>query len=150
MSYLAFANITEILGKPELAAEFRAKAKTVADQINAKFLNTTTGAYAVTGDARHSTGGSTSQAGQGMARFEGIVPQELRQSALEVMAANANAAEYIKGPSSGSYKKNYTGEHCPRKVEGALDHSAGSRSRVLLKTIWMLIDPFVQAGRGHT
>ena len=44
MSYLAFANITEILGKPTLAKAYRSKAAAVASAINAKFLNKTTGA----------------------------------------------------------------------------------------------------------
>lgn len=58
MSYLAFANITEILGEPELAKEYRAKAATVAEGINTKFLNNETGAYAASGARDAAVAGS--------------------------------------------------------------------------------------------
>jgi hypothetical protein len=45
MSYLAFANITQILGKAELSKVYRQKALDVEKQINALFLDTTTGSY---------------------------------------------------------------------------------------------------------
>ena len=47
MSYLAFANITELLGHPDLAATYRAKASKIADALNTQFLNTTTGRITV-------------------------------------------------------------------------------------------------------
>lgn len=62
-------------GKTELAATYRSKAASVARAINAKFLNETTGAYAVspTFPENHRPGGvkdvaahKASQAGQGM------------------------------------------------------------------------------------
>lgn len=36
-----------------------------------------------------------SQTGQGMALFEGIVPEALRTKALEIMVQNAQASEWI-------------------------------------------------------
>jgi len=38
MSYLAFANITEILGKEDLAKEYRQKAEIIRNDLNQKFL----------------------------------------------------------------------------------------------------------------
>jgi hypothetical protein len=46
-----------------------------------------------------------SQAGQGMALFEGIVPQNLRAEALKIMAANARASEWILQRPSALYPK---------------------------------------------
>jgi hypothetical protein len=62
-------------GKPELAATYRDKAAAVAKAINAKFLNESSGAYAVSPSfpENHRPGGvadvaahKASQAGQGM------------------------------------------------------------------------------------
>lgn len=141
MSYLAFANITELLGKPAMAKEYRefacdgaflpfrawaprrsappvlrggvkgrgciipgAKAAAVASKINTKFLNETTGAYMVAQSfpENHRPGGTkeaaalkASQTGQGMALFEGIVPEAHRADALKIMVENAKASEWI-------------------------------------------------------
>ena len=112
MSYLAFANITELLGKPEMAKEYRAKAAAVAAKINAAFLNESTGAYAVSPSfpENHRPGGTAeaaahkaSQAGQGMALFEGIVPDALRADALKIMAENAQASEWLLQAASKNY-----------------------------------------------
>lgn len=81
---------------PKLAASYRAKAAVVAAAINAKFLDSSTGAYAVGGTINHDNAAdqrydplNASQCGQGMALFMDIVPKELRPKALAVMAANA-------------------------------------------------------------
>ena len=74
-------------------SRYRAKAAAVAAKINAAFLNESTGAYAVSPSfpENHRPGGTAeaaahkaSQAGQGMALFEGIVPDALRPDALQV------------------------------------------------------------------
>lgn len=49
MSYLAFANITEILGKPDLAAHYRGKVGAIDAALNTLFLNNDTGVYAASG-----------------------------------------------------------------------------------------------------
>ena len=76
MSYLAFANITELLGMPSLAAKYRTKANTISSAINKAFLNESSGAYATSPrfPENHRPGGTAeaaahkaSQAGQGMA-----------------------------------------------------------------------------------
>eukprot|EP01047_Picozoa_sp_COSAG01_P055639 COSAG01_NODE_6218_length_3786_cov_2.327638_3_plen_274_part_00 len=64
MSYLAFANITQILGKAELSKVYRQKALDVEKQINALFLDTTTGSYGVSrgqslATARHTAADSS-------------------------------------------------------------------------------------------
>ena len=105
MAYLAFANITEILNKSKaLTTHYRSLAETVAAKINSGFLNQSTGAYTAgsTFPENHRPGGTAvarahkaSQAGQGMALFEGIVPEALRPKALAIMAQNAQASEWI-------------------------------------------------------
>jgi hypothetical protein len=65
-------------GKPELTATYRSKAASVAEAINAKFLNESSGAYAVSTSFPENHGNHTrvsdmaahkaSQAGQGMVR----------------------------------------------------------------------------------
>jgi hypothetical protein len=100
MSYLAFANITELLGKPKLATHYRAKAQEVTAQINAAFLNRTTAAYEVATNfpENHRPGGTesarelhASQCGQGMALFEGIVPLELRTTSVTYVVMRAES-----------------------------------------------------------
>ena len=49
MSYLAFANITEILGKPDLAAHYRGKVGAIDAALNTLFLDNETGVYAASG-----------------------------------------------------------------------------------------------------
>ena len=100
MSYLAFANITELLGMPALATKYRAKASSIGDAINAKFFNSSTGAYATSGSGKL----HASQCGQGMALFMDIVPETHRDSALAVMAENAKNTEYMKAGQSDSQK----------------------------------------------
>ena len=46
MSYLAFANITDILGMHDLAAKYRGKVTGIDSALNSMFLNNATGAYA--------------------------------------------------------------------------------------------------------
>ena len=101
MAYRAFANITDILGMPALTKEYRAKAAAVAQQINDKFLDRSTGAYNASTGFRAGPLG-VSQCGQGMALFMGLVPQELRADALAVLAANVNNTAYIKAPAPGN------------------------------------------------
>ena len=64
ISYLAFANITEILGMIDLTAEYRHKAATVATTINQRFLNNFTGAYSASSTGRY----NASQGSQGSVR----------------------------------------------------------------------------------
>ena len=131
MSYLAFANITEILGKPDLAKTYRTKAAAVASAINAKFLNVSTGAYAASSSfpENHRPEGTAevratkaSQTGQGMALFEGIVPEALRDEALKIMVENARASEWIlQKPSTlypNSNKSSFQGGAGPHMTAG--------------------------------
>ena len=68
MSYLAFANITEILGiASTLATCYRQKASIIAGHINARFMDAS-GAYRV-GQAKRK--GKSTQTGQGMALCNG-------------------------------------------------------------------------------
>ena len=113
MAYLAFANITELLNKSEtLTSHYQALADSVASDINRRFLNESTGAYNTSRNfpENHRPGGTAvarahkaSQTGQGMALFEGIVPEALRSKALSIMAENAQASEWILQRPSPSY-----------------------------------------------
>ena len=47
MSYLAFANITEILGMHDLAKQYRGKITAIDARLNAAYLDNATGAYSV-------------------------------------------------------------------------------------------------------
>jgi alpha-L-rhamnosidase len=98
MSYLAFANITELLGMPlDVANHYRQKAKTLASEINNRFLNDDgSGAYIVgVGDRE----GRVTQTGQGMALFNDFLSPNgsMKQKALLQLAGDARSASYIKG-----------------------------------------------------
>ena len=113
MAYLAFANITDILNKSEtLTTHYRTLADNIAADINRRFLNESSGAYNTSSNfpENHRPGGTAvarahkaSQAGQGMALFEGIVPEALRSKALSIMAQNAQASEWLLQKPSPSY-----------------------------------------------
>eukprot|EP00729_Bicosta_minor_P015712 gene15712-27472_t len=100
MSYLAFANITELLGMPALATKYRAKASAIVDAVNAKFFNASTGAYSASGSGKL----DASQCGQGMALFMDFVPETHRAKALAVMADNARDTAYIAAPGGTTQK----------------------------------------------
>ncbi|CAB9522605.1 K05989 alpha-L-rhamnosidase [Seminavis robusta] len=120
MSYLAFANITEILGmSPGIATRYRKKAANVADQINKRFLQKAgitfgrilsflgfggagmTGVYRVEtvgqGEAIKRTGKAT-QTGQAMALFNGFVEsnQDLKRHVLLQLEKNVRESSYIE------------------------------------------------------
>ena len=99
MSYLAFANITELLGMPALATKYRAKASAIVDAVNAKFFNASTGAYSASGSGKL----DASQCGQGMALFMDFVPETHRAKALAVMADNARDTAYIAAPGTQEF-----------------------------------------------
>lgn len=124
MSYLAFANISDILGKEQLALEYREKAAAIGESLNAKFLDHATGVYAVrTGPSGSpSSNNNATQCGQGMALFMDIVPAELREKALNVMADNARGASFLPHACSGksfpSTCSNATGGPGPHMTAG--------------------------------
>jgi alpha-L-rhamnosidase len=101
MSYLAFANITELLGMPDdIAIHYRQKAADIANNINKRFLLNDTGAYLVgTGERR----GDVTQTGQGMALFNGFLAlnHTLRAKALWQLWQDVHSSSYIKGACQG-------------------------------------------------
>lgn len=105
MSYIAFANITDILGKLELAQTYKQKAMDIANALNSRFLDKASGAYhakaSSSGISQH-VGSNATQCGQGMALFLGIVPDELREKSLEVMADDARQASFLPHACSGT------------------------------------------------
>ena len=113
MSYLAFANITSILGYDDLSDVYSKKAANMTIEINDKFLNTTSGSYGNVKKGEKSSpyytmgGGSEmisfsgSQTGQGMALFQKIVPDNLKDKALAVLVDNIKSASFIPGAGQG-------------------------------------------------
>ena len=102
MSYLAFANISSIVGAPALEDEYNAKAKAVAQTMNARFLDESTGVYrtaAASGGARNDT-----QCGQGMALFTQLCPDAAAcELAHQVLVDNArHATAYLPNACEGS------------------------------------------------
>ncbi|CAB9517107.1 Alpha-L-rhamnosidase [Seminavis robusta] len=97
MSYLAFANITEILGmSPSVAKKYRQKAAELVHNINSRFLDGT-GAYKVSkGQPLNRT---TTQTGQSMALFHGFLSDDnsLRSKALHQLMTSARKASHLKG-----------------------------------------------------
>jgi hypothetical protein len=92
-AYLAFANISSLLGLPDVASKYRTKARMLAEQLNARFLDETSGAYLANPAHNAST-----QAAQGMALFQSLCPSaEVCARALKVLATNARAAEGMPG-----------------------------------------------------
>jgi len=108
MSYLAYANITEILGMSSTATAYRAKAATLATNVLNGFLNEQTGAYNV--GSKIATGKfdphNASQCGQGFGLFMGIVPEALKKKAMDVLVANVKNTEHIPASAPG---KDYPG-----------------------------------------
>ena len=105
-SYLAFANITEILGMPSnLTSQYRQKAAAIADTINARFMDMN-GSYRV-GTGKRS--GNITQAGQGMALFFGFLSQDpsSRRKALLRLIENANSSSHIQGACRPATRKSY-------------------------------------------
>eukprot|EP00041_Stephanoeca_diplocostata_P037610 m.1430057 g.1430057 ORF g.1430057 m.1430057 type:complete len:1055 (+) comp25071_c0_seq3:71-3235(+) len=99
MSYLGFANISSVLGKPAAVVDaYRKKADDVAGTINTQFLNPSTGSYGASGTTASA---KATQTGQGMALFMDIVPPGVRDEALNVLTANIRAAENITGACRG-------------------------------------------------
>ena len=119
-TYLAISNITCILGLDTLCAQYNASAATIREKINAQFLNTTTGAYGniKPGSSWADTGSpqqrcapaegavqfNATQTGQGLALYNNIAPQNLRQRVLDVLVANIVSASYVKGQGEGPVK----------------------------------------------
>ena len=90
MAYLAFANISSLVGAPALAHEFTAKARALAVELNKRFLDTASGVYhaATTKGGRNDT-----QCGQGLALFSKLCPDTVTCGrALRVLADNARTA----------------------------------------------------------
>ena len=103
MSYLAFANITEILGlSPDLTNRFRQKAAVLVDMINSRFLHDS-GEYKV-GTGKRT--GEITQTGQGMALFHGYISanSSLRGEALRRLVENANQSNNMQGACQGHAK----------------------------------------------
>jgi len=99
MSYLAFANITEILGMPStIAAKYRQKAASIVSRINSRFLNES-GAYQVAAAKRAADSNNVTQTGQAMALFHGFIANDksLRRKALEQLAGNARSSSHLSG-----------------------------------------------------
>lgn len=89
-SYLAFANISSLLGEAALAKEYAGKAASVGAALNARFLDAASGTYqtATAQGARNDT-----QCGQAMALFTRLCPDEAAcDKALGVLAENARHA----------------------------------------------------------
>ena len=91
MAYLAFANMSSLVGAHALAREYTSKADAVAKQLNVRFLNASSGVYRTSiakGAEREDT-----QCGQGMALFTGLCPDRTACShALSVLVDNARTA----------------------------------------------------------
>eukprot|EP01060_Flectonema_neradi_P029730 TRINITY_DN4170_c1_g1_i4.p1 TRINITY_DN4170_c1_g1~~TRINITY_DN4170_c1_g1_i4.p1 ORF type:complete len:996 (+),score=181.21 TRINITY_DN4170_c1_g1_i4:76-2988(+) len=114
MSYLAFSNISSILGYDTLSEAYLKKASNLTDFINSKFLDTKTGSYGNNEDdcplsPLYAMGGNDSltvtfrgsQTGQGMAISQNIVPSETRDLALGVLVDNIKSASNIPGSGQG-------------------------------------------------
>eukprot|EP00658_Telonema_sp_P-2_P055595 TRINITY_DN4418_c0_g1_i7.p1 TRINITY_DN4418_c0_g1~~TRINITY_DN4418_c0_g1_i7.p1 ORF type:complete len:942 (-),score=181.87 TRINITY_DN4418_c0_g1_i7:39-2864(-) len=102
MSYLAMSNISLILKDSASSAVYRSKADAVTERINRLFLNTSTGTYAVGGRGD----GGSSQCGQGMSIFEGIVPAAQKTQAVAALRDGVTAATNLtntagQGPVQG-------------------------------------------------
>lgn len=79
--YLAYANISSVLGNAAAAAKYSQAAEAAAARFNAMFLNKSTGGYA-------EPSASPQQCNQAQALFMGLVPEQLRQAALGVLVDN--------------------------------------------------------------
>ena len=101
-SYLAFANISRLVGAPQLAAEYDAKAAAVARQMNGRFLDAASGVYnasASAGRTRRDT-----QCGQALALFSRLCPDAAAcERALSVLEDNAlHASSHLPGACQGA------------------------------------------------
>lgn len=85
ISYLAYANMSAILGNASQASAYAARAAAVADDLNAAFLDAASGAYAAPGVFNRT------QCGQSMPLFLQIVPPAARAAAIAVLEANLAA-----------------------------------------------------------
>ena len=102
MSYLAFANISSIVGAHGLETEYRAKAAHVASEMNARFLDAASGVYHTHG-ATASNGRNDTQTGQGLALFSHLCPDvPTCARTLQVLAENARGASFLPGACRGS------------------------------------------------
>jgi alpha-L-rhamnosidase len=86
-SYREYANISALVGNATQAALYAAKAANLTLEINARFLDPTTGVYsAATGAAFNNT-----QCGQSMPLFLGLVPPSTAPLTLAALASNLAA-----------------------------------------------------------
>eukprot|EP00928_Gymnodinium_smaydae_P037929 TRINITY_DN26270_c0_g3_i1.p1 TRINITY_DN26270_c0_g3~~TRINITY_DN26270_c0_g3_i1.p1 ORF type:complete len:1010 (-),score=119.70 TRINITY_DN26270_c0_g3_i1:356-3385(-) len=167
MSYLAFANISAILGMPHLEQEYRNKVAAIGEALNSKYLDASTGAYTVRVDrnATVKTEEKATQCGQGMALFLDIVPANIRKKALAVMAANARAASFLPHACSGSafpntcpYAKGGPGAHMTAGLFGIkwflMSLADGGMNDLAYEVVsadtfpsykWMMNNPFANA-----
>ena len=121
MSYLAYANITEILGMPPaIARHYRDKAAQLVDTINERFLRKDdSGAYNVGIKDRV---GNARQTGQGMALFNGISHcQAARKKALLQLADNVRSASFLEGACLPWSKSTFQSE-CKTAIGGPGPH----------------------------
>jgi alpha-L-rhamnosidase len=85
ISYLAYANLSLVVGNASQAAAYSARAAAIADALNAAFLDPATGVYATAG------GFNATQCGQAMPLFLRIVPPASLDAAIAVLVANLAA-----------------------------------------------------------
>jgi alpha-L-rhamnosidase len=120
MSYLAFANITEILGMPaDIVSHYRQKAVDLANKINTRFLGNS-GAYHVGTKERS---GNVTQTGQEMALFNGFLSSDtaLMKKVLLKLAENVRSSSYIHGACNASPKSSFQPE-CKAATGGPGPH----------------------------
>ena len=99
MAYLAFANISHVLGHEQLAKRYRGYAAAVTTTINDRFLDRGTGAYL----AKEGHQNDSTQTSQGMALFQHICPtHDVCLKALGLLADKARRASYLPGACRGA------------------------------------------------
>jgi alpha-L-rhamnosidase len=96
ISYLAYANMSAIVGNASQASKYAAAAAAIADALNAAFLNPATGVYAAAGVF------NATQCGQAMPLFLRIVPDAALDAVVAVLVANlANHSGHLQVGSFG-------------------------------------------------
>lgn len=82
VSYLAYANMSAIVGNASQAAAYTARAAAIADALNTAFLDPASGVYAAKGIFNRT------QCGQSMPLFLQIVPPAAHDAAVAALVAN--------------------------------------------------------------